>query len=181
MHCLEEIRLSFRTKEYLEHPDKEPTDEPLMRTLTQGPAMQSVKSTKVRRPYSYLMCQWIFRAVVVFPTVRQDLLILYKPFSDFAPCTKFIVLLSIVLLSGLWLIVFLCWKLFHHYVYDGNFETSYNHYEGFIINPFSRSISEFSLLRTSQFLNVACENSMLHQHLTFCNLFIPISHLVNNV
>lgn len=48
MHCLEEIRLSFRTKEYLEHPDKEPTDEPLMRTLTQGPAMQSVKSTKAQ-------------------------------------------------------------------------------------------------------------------------------------
>lgn len=48
MHCLEAIRLSFRTKEYLDHPDKEPTDEPLIRTLTQGPGPQSVKSTKAQ-------------------------------------------------------------------------------------------------------------------------------------
>ncbi|CAH3040149.1 unnamed protein product [Pocillopora meandrina] len=48
MHCLEAIRLSFRTKEYLDHPDKEPTDEPLIRTLTQGPESQSAKSTKAQ-------------------------------------------------------------------------------------------------------------------------------------
>jgi len=47
MHCLEEIRLSFRTKEYLEHPDRAPAEEPLLRTLSQGPGLKSAKSTKV--------------------------------------------------------------------------------------------------------------------------------------
>ena len=47
MHCLEEIRLSFRTKEYLEHPDREPAEEPLLRTLSQGPGLKSAKRTKV--------------------------------------------------------------------------------------------------------------------------------------
>jgi len=47
MHCLEEIRLSFRTKEYLEHPDREPAEEPLLRPLSQGSGLKSAKSTKV--------------------------------------------------------------------------------------------------------------------------------------
>jgi len=48
MHCLEEIRLSFRTKEYLEHPDREPAEEPLLRPLSQGSGLKSAKSTKAQ-------------------------------------------------------------------------------------------------------------------------------------
>ena len=72
MHCLEEIRLSFRTKEYLEHPDRAPAEEPLLRTLSQGPGLKSAKSTKViislfHDPVCF--CSWI-----ALPVCSRDLL-----------------------------------------------------------------------------------------------------------
>lgn len=47
MHCLDEIRLSFRTKEYLGHSDQELSEDPSVRPRAQGPGMKSSKSTKV--------------------------------------------------------------------------------------------------------------------------------------
>ncbi|XP_015767153.1 PREDICTED: nuclear pore complex protein Nup85-like [Acropora digitifera] len=43
MHCLDEIRLSFRTQEYLGHPSKGPADERSMKSAPMGP-----KSTKAQ-------------------------------------------------------------------------------------------------------------------------------------
>lgn len=60
MHCLEEIRLSFRTKEYLEHPDKKPAEEPLLRTLSQGTGLKSAKSTKVIISLFSCPCMFFF-------------------------------------------------------------------------------------------------------------------------
>ncbi|XP_068761276.1 nuclear pore complex protein Nup85-like [Montipora capricornis] len=48
MHCLDEIRLSFRTKEYLGHPSEEPSDESSVRPAAMGPGMKSLKSTKAQ-------------------------------------------------------------------------------------------------------------------------------------
>lgn len=71
MHCLEEIRLSFRTKEYLEHPEREPAEEPLLRTLSQGPGIKSAKSTKV----IILFFSWPCVVLLMdFPAYRYDML-----------------------------------------------------------------------------------------------------------
>ena len=74
MHCLEEIRLSFRTKEYLEHPDREPAEEPLLRPLSQGSGLKSAKSTKVIMFSFFVTLYACVTCVMVFLDYWYDLL-----------------------------------------------------------------------------------------------------------
>ncbi|KAM7443262.1 Nucleoporin nup85 [Porites harrisoni] len=48
MHCLDEIRLSFRTEEYLEHPDKGLSEERSKRAAIGGSRAKTSKSIKVQ-------------------------------------------------------------------------------------------------------------------------------------